>query len=153
LRRLQTVTDIKSLGDLTEDKFEEAKVAIGDEVLIKRARHAVMENLRTTKAVEALKEDDFVLFGKLMVESHESLRDDYEVSCPELNIIVEEALKAEGVLGCRMTGGGFGGCCVGIVAKDKVDAFVEQVGEAYLEKVGYEASFYVIEIGNGPQIL
>ena len=153
LRRLQTVTDIKSLGDLTESRFEDVKASIGDEVLTKRARHAVLENVRTVKAVDALKEDDLVQFGKLMVESHVSLRDDYEVSCPELDIIVDEAIKAEGVLGCRMTGGGFGGCCVSIVDKDKVDAFVEQVGAVYQEKIGYEASFYVVEIGNGPQIL
>lgn len=153
LRRLQTVTDIKRLGDLTESRFEDVKAAIGDEVLTKRARHAVLENVRTVKAVDALKEDDLVQFGKLMVESHVSLRDDYEVSCPELDIIVDEALKAEGVLGCRMTGGGFGGCCVSIVDKNKVDAFAEQVGAVYQEKVGYEASFYVVEIGNGPRIL
>lgn len=153
LRRLQTVADIRSLGDLTESKFEELQTTIGDAVLTKRAKHAVLENLRTMKAVEALKEDDLVQFGKLMVESHVSLRDDYEVSCPELDTIVEESLKAEGVLGCRMTGGGFGGCCVSIVAEDKVDAFIEQVGEAYLKKIGYEASFYVVEVGDGPQIL
>lgn len=153
LRRLQTVADIRSLGDLTESKFEELQMTIGDAVLTKRAKHAVLENLRTMKAVEALKEDDLVQFGKLMVESHTSLRDDYEVSCPELDTIVEESLKAEGVLGCRMTGGGFGGCCVSIVAEDKIDAFIEQVGEAYLKKIGYEASFYVVEVGDGPQIL
>ena len=153
LRRLQTVADIRRLGDLTESKFEELQMTIGDAVLTKRAKHAVLENLRTMKAVEALKEDDLVQFGKLMVESHVSLRDDYEVSCPELDTIVEESLKAEGVLGCRMTGGGFGGCCVSIVAEDKVDAFIEQVGEAYLKKIGYEASFYVVEVGDGPQIL
>ena len=153
LRRLQTVADIRSLGDLTESKFEELQMTIGDAVLTKRAKHAVLENLRTMKAVEALKEDDLVQFGKLMVESHTSLRDDYEVSCPELDTIVEESLKAEGVLGCRMTGGGFGGCCVSIVTEDKIDAFIEQVGEAYLKKIGYEASFYVVEVGDGPQIL
>ena len=153
LRRLQTVADIRSLGDLTESKFEELQMTIGDAVLTKRAKHAVLENLRTMKAVEALKEDDLVQFGKLMVESHTSLRDDYEVSCLELDTIVEESLKAEGVLGCRMTGGGFGGCCVSIVTEDKIDAFIEQVGEAYLKKIGYEASFYVVEVGDGPQIL
>ncbi len=153
LRRLQTVSAIESLGDLTEDAFEAAKSAIGDEVLTKRARHAVLENLRTIKAVEALKADDLVLFGKLMVDSHISLRDDYEASCSEMDVLVEEALKVQGVLGSRMTGGGFGGCSVSIVAEEEVDTFLKQVGDAYLEKVGYEASFYVVEIGGGPQIL
>lgn len=153
LRRLQTVLSIKSLGDLTEDAFEAAKSVVGDEVLTKRARHAVLENLRTMKAVEALKENDLELFGRLMVDSHISLRDDYEASCPEMDVLVEEALKVDGVLGSRMTGGGFGGCSVSIVAEDAVDAFIKQVGAAYLEKVGYEASFYVVEIGGGPQML
>lgn len=153
LRRLQTKVKIDTLGDLTEEDFENACDVIGDEVLKKRARHAVSENQRTIKAVAALKENDLALFGKLMVESHASLRDDYESSCPEMDVLVEEALKADGVLGSRMTGGGFGGCSVSIVKEAQVQNFVEQVGAAYLEKVGYEASFYVVEIGGGPQIL
>lgn len=153
LRRLQTVTDIETLGDLTKEAYEASKGAIGDEILVKRARHAVLENLRTINAVEALKANDLALFGKLMADSHISLRDDYEASCPEMDVLVEEALKVNGVLGSRMTGGGFGGCSVSIVAEDAVDTFIEQVGSAYLQKVGYEASFYVVEIGGGPQIL
>lgn len=153
LAALQTKLDIKSLGELTEEAFEENKFLIGDEVKIKRAKHAVYENQRTIKAVKALQEKDLALFGRLMTASHDSLRDDYEVTGVELDTLVAEALKQEGTIGARMTGAGFGGCAVSIVKADCVDAFIENVGKAYAEKIGYNADFYVVEIGGGPTVL
>ncbi|MCX4352627.1 MAG: galactokinase [Lachnospiraceae bacterium] len=150
LAELQKVIDIKGLGDLSEDEFEQHKDAIKDSVRVKRARHAVYENQRTIKAVDALKAGNIELFGRLMNDSHVSLRDDYEVTGIELDTLVEEAWKIEGVIGSRMTGAGFGGCTVSLVKDEAIDAFTEQVGKAYLAKIGYKADFYVVEIGNGP---
>ena len=150
LAELQKVTDIRTLGDLTEEQFERYQDAIGDETCRKRARHAVYENQRTIQAVKALGENDVKLFGELMNASHVSLRDDYEVTGIELDTLVEEAWKVEGVIGSRMTGAGFGGCTVGIVQDEAVDAFIERVGAAYQKKIGYAADFYVVKIGDGP---
>ena len=150
LEMLKTVTDINSLGDLTVEKFDELKSVIGDEILIKRAKHAVSENERTVKAVEALNANDLKTFGELMIKSHESLRDDYEVTGIELDTIVSEALKQEGVIGARMTGAGFGGCGVAIVKSVNTDEFIKNVGDAYKNIIGYDASFYVVNIGDGP---
>ena len=149
LKELQAVVDIKTLGDLTEEQFEEHKGAVKDEVRRKRAKHAVYENQRAINAVEALKANDIEKFGKLMNASHESLRYDYEVSCEEIDVLVDLAQAMPGVIGSRITGGGFGGCTVSIVKNDAVDAFVEEIGKAYLEKVGHEAEFYVVDIGDG----
>lgn len=153
LAELQKVVDIQSLGELTEEQFEEYKSAIGDEVRVRRARHAVYENQRTLKAVEALKANDIELFGQLMNASHVSLRDDYEVTGIELDTLVEEAWKVQGVLGSRMTGAGFGGCTVSIVRDESINAFQERVGKIYKAKIGYAADFYVVEIGDGPVVL
>lgn len=150
LAELQKVTNVKSLGELSEEAFEQYKDAIGSDVRKKRAKHAVYENRRTLKAVEALKAGDITLFGELMNASHVSLRDDYEVTGIELDTLVEEAWKVDGVIGSRMTGAGFGGCTVSIVKDDAIDTFIERVGAAYLEKIGYAADFYVVEIGDGP---
>ncbi len=150
LEELQTVVGIKGLGDLSEEAFEAHKGAIQSEVRVRRAKHAVYENQRTIRAVEALKKNDLKLFGELMNASHVSLRDDYEVSCEEIDVLVEEAWKVEGVIGSRITGGGFGGCTVSIVRDEAVDAFREKVGAAYQERVGRTADFYVVEIGDGP---
>ncbi|MDO4304339.1 MAG: galactokinase [Bacillota bacterium] len=150
LAELQKVADIKGLGDLTEEQFEEYKTAIADPVRIKRAKHAVYENQRTVKAVAALQADDIAEFGRLMNASHVSLRDDYEVTGIELDTLVEEAWKVEGVIGSRMTGAGFGGCTVSLVQDEAIDRFIDQVGKAYLAKIGYAADFYVVEIGDGP---
>ncbi len=141
--------NIETLGELNEEQFEEYKCLIKDSVCVRRARHAVYENRRTINAVEALKAGDMRLFGKLMKESHVSLRDDYEVSCKELDILVEETEKLDGVYGVRMTGGGFGGCCVSIIEDAHVDAVIERVGRAYKKRVGYDADFYVVSIGDG----
>ena len=153
LAELQKVADIKTLGDLSEEEFEKHKSAIKDEVRLRRAKHAVYENQRTIRAVEALKNKDIKLFGELMNASHVSLRDDYEVSCEEIDILVEEAWKIPGVIGSRITGGGFGGCTVSIVKDEAIDTFKEQLGKSYEEKTGNTAEFYIVEIGDGPCVL
>ena len=153
LAELQKVVDIKSLGELSEEQFEEYKSAIKDETRVRRAKHAVYENQRTLKAVKALEANDIAQFGQLMNASHVSLRDDYEVTGIELDTLVEEAWKVPGVIGSRMTGAGFGGCTVSIVEDDAIDTFKKQVGDAYLAKIGYAADFYVVEIGDGPVVL
>jgi galactokinase len=150
LSEIQSGMGIETLGDLTEEQFESVKMAIKDEDRRKRAKHAVYENQRTIKAVEALKANDIVSFGKLMNESHVSLRDDYEVTGEELDTLVEAAWKIDGVIGSRMTGAGFGGCTVSIVKDEAVDRFIDQVGKTYKETIGYAADFYVVEIGSGP---
>ena len=150
LEELQTVVKINGLGDLSEEEFEANKSVIQDEVRVKRAKHAVYENQRTIRAVAALKNNDLKLFGELMNASHVSLRDDYQVSCEEIDVLVEEAWKIDGVIGSRITGGGFGGCTVSIVKDEAVDTFKEKVGAAYKERVGKTADFYVVEIGDGP---
>ena len=153
LKELQSLVNIKTLGDLTEEEYEAHKDAIKDPVRQKRAKHAVYENQRTIRAVEALKNNDVELFGKLMNASHKSLRYDYEVSCGEIDILVDLAQAMPGVIGSRITGGGFGGCTVSIVKNDTVDAFIREIGKTYQEKVGHEAEFYVVEIGDGAKII
>jgi len=149
LSDLQKELSISSLGELTPEEFEEAKHLIRDEVRVKRAKHAVYENQRTIAAVKALKEGDITKFGELMNQSHVSLRDDYEVSCKEIDLLVDLSWNTPGVIGSRITGGGFGGCTVSIVKNEAVDNFIKNVGEAYKEKFGYEAEFYVVDIGVG----
>ncbi len=153
LSELKTKLDIKSLGELTEEEFEANKDLIKSPVRQKRAKHAVYENQRTIKAVKALKDGDIALFGKLMIASHDSLRDDYEVTGKELDTLVAEGLKQEGVIGARMTGAGFGGCAVAIVKEKNVEAYIKNVGDAYAKEIGYAADFYVVEIGDGPREL
>ncbi|MBO5167174.1 MAG: galactokinase [Lachnospiraceae bacterium] len=153
LAELQKRVDIKTLGELNEEQFEALDGAIDSAVRVKRARHAVYENQRTIKAVDALKQNEIAFFGELMNQSHISLRDDYEVTGIELDTLVEEAWKVDGVIGSRMTGAGFGGCTVSLVKDEAIDTFIEQVGKAYEEKIGYAADFYVVEIGDGPRVL
>ena len=148
LSELQKVVEIKSLGELSEEAFEKNRNAIASEVRIRRAKHAVYENQRTIKAVSALKAGNIDEFGKLMIASHESLRDDYEVTGIELDTLVAAALKQPGVIGSRMTGAGFGGCTVSIVKNDAIDNFIQKVGAEYLETIGYAADFYVVEVGD-----
>ena len=150
LEEIRQKVKVDSLGDLSEEQFEEVRDAIKDATRQKRAKHAVYENQRTIKAVQALKANDIELFGKLMNASHVSLRGDYEVTGIELDTLVEEAWKVEGVIGSRMTGAGFGGCTVSIVKDDAVDTFIEKVGTAYKATIGYAADFYVVQIGDGP---
>lgn len=151
LRQLQTKLDIYSLGDLNQEQWTEYNALIKNELLRKRARHAVMENQRTILAVKALKENNIKQFGKWMNDSHDSLRDDYEVTGIELDTLVEEAKKCEGVLGARMTGAGFGGCAISIVQTKYIDSLIQRVGDAYQKNIGYKADFYVVEIGDGPK--
>lgn len=150
LSELKTVVNIASLGELTEEQFETYKYAIKDPVRIKRARHAVYENQRTVNAVKALQSNNLEMFGTLMIASHDSLRDDYEVTGVELDTLVEAALNQPGVIGARMTGAGFGGCAVSIVKKEAVDGMIESVRKEYVDKIGYEPDFYVVDIGDGP---
>ena len=149
LSQLQEVVDIASLGELDCEAFQRYQSVITDEECRKRAKHAVAENQRTIQAVAALKDNDIAKFGELMNASHVSWRDDYKVSCEEIDILVDLAWQVDGVIGSRITGGGFGGCTVSIVKNDAVDTFMEQVGAGYQKKTGIEAEFYVVEIGDG----
>ena len=149
LAALQKDLDIESLGELSPEEFEANKGLITDPVQLKRAKHAVYENQRTIDAVASLRAGDIARFGELMNQSHISLRDDYAVSCEEIDILVDLAWKIPGVIGSRITGGGFGGCTVSIVKSNSVDTFIESIGKAYKEKVGHEAEFYTVQIGDG----
>ncbi|MCR4595241.1 MAG: galactokinase [Lachnospiraceae bacterium] len=151
LEELKQVTGIAALGDMTEEEFETHKSAINDPVRIRRAHHAVYENRRTIKAVEALKRGDLAEFGRLMNESHISLRDDYETSCPEVDVLVDAAWSCDGCLGSRITGGGFGGCSVSIVRDDAVEAFKDTLTRAYHDKCDLVPEFYVVSVGDGPR--
>ena len=146
---LQAKYDIKTLGELSPEQFEEGKDLIADETKRKRAKHAVYENDRTIRAVEALKQNDIATFGKLMNESHVSLRDDYAVSCPEIDDLTSWAWEIDGVVGSRITGGGFGGCTVSIIKEAAVDTYKETAEKKYDEKYGKKPEFYVVDPGEG----
>lgn len=150
LALLQTKLNIKSLGELSIDDFDRNSYLINDDILIRRARHAVFENQRTLKAIKYLKENNLTEFGKLVNASHISLHYDYEVTGVELDTLVEAAWQQEGVLGARMVGAGFGGCAIAFVNKDNLDTFQTNVGKIYQEKIGYAADFYIAEIADGP---
>lgn len=149
VQQISSVRPIKNLAELSRADFEQVEHAITDEVAHRRARHVVGEVQRTKDAVEALQQGNIELFGKLMTQSHISLRDDYEVTGLQLDSLAEAAWKVEGVLGSRMTGGGFGGCTVSLVRDEAIPAFIEQVGAEYTEKTGLKADFYIAEIGDG----
>ena len=149
VKLISAVRPIKNLAELSQADFEQVEHAITDEVAHRRARHVVGEVQRTKDAVEALQQGNIALFGKLMTQSHISLRDDYEVTGLQLDSLAEAAWKVEGVLGSRMTGGGFGGCTVSLVRDEAIPTFIEQVGAEYTEKTGLKADFYIAEIGNG----
>ena len=153
LAQIQTVKNINSLGELTEEEFEEVKNVITDPIVRKRAKHAVYENQRTLKAVKSLENNDLLLFGKLMSESHISLRDDYEVTGKELDTLVSLAWEMPGVIGARMTGAGFGGCTVSIVKEENVQYFIDTITEKYTEIIGYAPDFYVANISDGARKL
>ena len=149
VQQISAVRPIKNLAELSQTDFEQVEHAITDEVAHRRARHVVGEVQRTKDAVEALQQGNIELFGKLMTQSHISLRDDYEVTGLQLDSLAEAAWKVEGVLGSRMTGGGFGGCTVSLVRDEAISTFIEQVGAEYTEKTGLKADFYIAEIGDG----
>lgn len=150
LEELKAHKDIRALGELSEEEFESLKQYITDPINCQRAKHAVYENQRTIQAVDALKAGDIKTFGELMNASHVSLRDDYAVTGLELDTLVAAAWKQPGVIGARMTGAGFGGCTVSIVEDEFIEAFIENVGTEYKDKIGYDADFYVVEVGDGP---
>ncbi|NRD77785.1 galactokinase [Bacillus sp. BRMEA1] len=149
LELLQQKLSIDALGQLTEEEFTENQHLIANETIRRRAKHAVYENIRTLKALNELKGGNLEAFGRLMNESHISLRDDYEVTGVELDSLVEAAWKQPGVIGARMTGAGFGGCAIAIVENSEVENFITNVGAAYQGKIGYSADFYVASIGDG----
>jgi len=146
---LRSGKEIRNLSDLSLEEFNTYSHLISDEIVRKRARHVITENNRTLTAIEALSQGDVESFGKLMNQSHDSLRDDYEVTGKELDALVEEARKIEGTIGSRMTGAGFGGCTVSIVKEEAVESFIREVGTAYQDRTGLKADFYVAEIGDG----
>lgn len=143
------VPEASCLGEISIESFNKFKHEIKDVVIRNRAEHVIAEDDRVLKSIEALENDDIALFGKYMIASHDSLRDLYEVTGTELDTLVEEALKIEGVAGSRMTGAGFGGCTVSIVREDVVDRFIEEVGKGYTKRTGLTPSFYVSEVGDG----
>ena len=151
LRILQTKLNIATLGDLTDEEFDQNAELIENPVVRKRAKHAVYENTRTMKAVEVLQKNDIAAFGKLMDASHDSLRYDYEVTGPELDALVDAARSVKGTIGSRMTGAGFGGCAIALVEDAYLDEFKKTVRKEYLEKIGYEPSFYEAVVGDGPK--
>ncbi|WP_040951617.1 galactokinase [Gorillibacterium massiliense] len=145
--------DLTLLGEINAQQLKDNEHLIPDETVRKRARHVIEENDRVLKSVEALKGNNLETFGKLMIASHESLKNQYEVTCKELDVMVEEALMVPGVLGSRMTGAGFGGCTVSLVHGDQIEAFIKTVGKRYAERTDYKADFYVGEIGDGAKEL
>ena len=153
LEYLSKSKPIRNLSELSLDEFKTVESVIPDSVIKKRAYHVISENKRVLDAVKALKSGELILFGKLMYDSHDSLKRDYEVSCTELDILVEEAAKVNGVVGSRMTGGGFGGCTISLVNKNKIETFKTEVGKNYFEKTGLKADFYLAEIGDGVSVI
>ena len=153
LEELQKFVPISSLGELDLATFETYDTQLSNLTLKKRARHAVTENQRTIKAAKALKSGDLKEFGLLMNASHVSLRDDYEVTGIELDTLVQSAWDQPGVIGARMTGAGFGGCALAIVADEQIDAFIEEVGKTYEAEIGYPAEFYIASISDGAKVL
>lgn len=149
LEELQTELNIQTLGDLSNEAFDANTGLLSNETYLKRSRHAVYENTRTQEAVELLKANQLEEFGQLLNQSHISLRDDYEVTGAELDALVEAAWDQKGVLGARMTGAGMGGCAIALVNKEAVEEAINQIGQRYKDQIGYDASFYVAEIGDG----
>ena len=147
----QAYPELEYIAHLTPEQFEAAQVTWSDEIVKNRAQHVVYENERVKQSMKALEAGDLLSFGQLMNASHDSLRDLYEVSCEELDVMVEEALAIPGVIGSRMTGAGFGGCTVSLVAEDAVDSFIATVGKHYQERTGLKGEFYVCDVGNGVQ--
>jgi len=137
------------LGEIAYDKYKEHEHLIKNDVIKRRVEHVLSENNRVLESAEVLNIGNLDEFGRLMIKSHDSLRDLYEVTGIELDTLVEEALKIKGVLGSRMTGAGFGGCTVSLVQKSFIDEFIEVVGKKYYNRVGLRASFYISETGDG----
>ena len=143
--RLNKELSVSTLGELTIEEFEKYRHLIGDDVLEKRAKHAVYENIRTEQATEALRNNELEDFGRLMDDSHLSLHEDYEVTIPETDLLVRSAWKQPGTIGARMTGGGFGGCCIALVENDQVKSFKTKVEEIFEEAFQYRPEIYLAE--------
>lgn len=144
---------IKVLAEVSWEEFQELEDKIEDMTARKRARHVISEIARTETAVQELRAGNIQNFGQLMNGSHDSLRDDYEVTGEELDTMVDEARKIDGVVGSRMTGGGFGGCTVSLVKEEAIEAFISEVGKNYKTRTGLNPEFYVAEIGDGAKRL
>jgi galactokinase len=140
---------VSKLGEISFMQFYKMQETIPDELVRMRARHVISENQRVLNAVSSLLKGDILQFGALMNASHESLRYNYEVTGPELDAMVAEAQKINGVVGSRMTGAGFGGCTVSLVRNDTVELFIERVGAGYQKKTGLEANFYLAAVSDG----
>lgn len=153
LKELNKEGKFKTLSDIDFDTFNQIFERLSSEVLLRRVRHVITENQRVLDAMKALKNDNIREFGQLMNASHVSLRDDYEVTGPELDALAEEAWKADGVIGSRMTGAGFGGCTVSIVKENKTDDFIKQVGQGYEKRTGLKPLFYIADVGDGARRL
>ncbi len=149
VEELSKVKPIPNLSHLNLDEFNELQDNITEEVVRRRAKHVITENDRTLRAITALNSGDIETFGHLMNQSHDSLRDDYEVTGVELDTLVEEARKIDGTVGSRMTGAGFGGCTVSLVKEDAIEDFIREVGANYAERTGLTADFYIAEVGDG----
>ncbi|CAM9311339.1 unnamed protein product [Ectocarpus sp. 12 AP-2014] len=144
--------NVQLLRDATPEQVDAMEAGVEDAVF-RRARHVVSENARTVTAARALTSGDYLQVGQLMLDSHRSLREDYEVSCPELDVLVELAMEVEGVFGSRLTGGGFGGCTVTLAKKDSVASLVQHLQEGYLRAVGRDCSSFVTKPGFGSRSL
>ena len=145
----EALPNIEQLSDVTTENFELYKSLIKDQTVQKRIKHVVYECDRVKKSAQALKNNQIDKFGEYMNESHNSLQYEYEVTCPELDFVVQEGRKIDGVIGIRMTGAGFGGCTVAIIKEDDINNYIDFVGDAFRNKFEHDASFYVTEIGNG----
>jgi galactokinase len=141
--------DAACLGDISIEEFEANSGLITNPLALKRARHIIYEDARVKKSVELLKSGELLAFGELMKQAHESMRDDFEATGPELDALVEEAWKTPGVVGARMTGAGFGGCAVAIVDEDAIESFKKEVGEGYTKRIGLVPDFYIADVGDG----
>jgi galactokinase len=146
---LSQVMDLSKLGDIAFPQFFKVQERIPDEVVRRRARHVVSENQRVLNAVSCLLKSDMLQFGALMNSSHDSLKENYEVTGLELDTLVDEARKVPGVIGARMTGAGFGGCTVNLVREESVERFLKEVGQGYHTAIGLTADFYIAEVGDG----
>lgn len=153
VKMLSSINKIDHLSQLSIENIKLLEQAIEDPLVLGRARHVISENNRVLEAVKALYSDDIIRFGELMNESHDSLKNDYDVTGYELDTLVYEARKIDGVIGSRMTGAGFGGCTVNIVESSKTDAFISRLDRRYTEITGLKAEFYIPAIGNGAGIV
>jgi galactokinase len=144
----QVLPEIRALRDVSLSRLEQYGAGLSG-ISYKRCRHVITENSRVLEAAETLKESDLVRFGVLMAESHSSLRDDYQVSCKELDLMVDLANQLPGVHGARMTGGGFGGCTVNMVEANAVDEFTASVAGGYKNATGLQPEIYVCTAADG----